>query len=982
MATLPGEFDDFEIHINADRGDGIYPVNVVESAAGQAQGEFVLPMSEQQLEAGLERIGGLDTDEALLTDFGTRLFAALFKDAIHTCYAESVGMASGRKGLRIRLRITAPGLTRLPWELLYDPEKREFLSLSKRALITRYPHVARPPSPLKTELPLRLLIVIASPQDLPKLDGEAEVTRIEAALATPVEDHLIHYDVVRKTTTHALRDALLQPYHILHFIGHGDFSEGVGNLAFEDQHGNANLVDGRVLGTLLKNTSVRLVVLNACQSAQSASSAQAFTGVGPALVEAGIPAVVAMQFAMPDESALSFAQDFYGMLSRFLPVDECVTRAREGLVLREGMGAVDWAIPALFLRAPDGVIFAPKGVEQVTAEELAKVQRVYLGDLTTARQRPPKAGAESPQQKEIIRHLWAILDSPVYRRWAEPHEALSRWVAPYEDGCSDELSRQEIATVVEDEPVTVILGEEGMGKTAALEWLAFLFADRALRSDTDAFIPVFVKMSQYEGENTLFPLVRVALQRHGQINLSSDENDPQTQQLLAERRFVLLISGLHQIPGDAARRAQGVAALDRFLQDYPQHKYVITCSTTFYEDHLQIGKAWMILPHSDQDVQAYFTRRLGKARGNELYQGLPESIRALARVPLLLSLLLDELRSRGGQAAARRGLLLAHFASRMLSQVEASLPVETLQAFLGRLAYEMKRDQTQEYALDQTLQVIGMQIGKARLWRTAPQDILDNLLASGLLRTGSTARVAFSHPWFQEYFVATALREEWTGQQIDWETWVGESRWREVVIILVSLVEQPDAVIRQVLAHDPLLAAECLLEAGPVDEALQRQVGEALAEREKLGSKKTQESATNLLTELQRADLVGDVASYRQVVDALIEESQAGPTALALAVRGHLKVPHGPLAGLRFPLLDGTVCLGRGRQANITLRDDSVSRRHAEIKVEGKIFQVRDLGTTNGTRVNGRQITSWRQIGDGDEILLGNLALILSVRET
>jgi CHAT domain-containing protein len=216
----------------------------------------------------------------------------------------------------------------LPWELLYDPEKEEFLSLSKRALITRFLHVPRPISPLQAQLPLRILVAIASPQDLERLDSEAEVKKIEKALAEPVAQNLIQYDILRDITTRDLRDALMNPYHVLHFIGHGAFEEGSGSLAFEDSGSDAAPVSGRTLGTLLKSSSVRLVVLNACESAQNATNTQAFTGVGPALVEAGIPAVVAMQFVVGDDSARAFAQDFYGMLSYLLPVDECVSRAR------------------------------------------------------------------------------------------------------------------------------------------------------------------------------------------------------------------------------------------------------------------------------------------------------------------------------------------------------------------------------------------------------------------------------------------------------------------------------------------------------------------------------------------------------------------------------------------------------------------------------------------------------------------------------
>lgn len=979
MSALSGGFDDFEVLIAADRGDRVYPVTVIESPAGQADGEFALPISVQELEAATERMHALATDEALLTDFGARLFSTLFHGDVLSRYAESMGMVRERKGLRIRLRVVPPELAGLPWELLYDPEKHEFLGLSKRALITRYLHVARPPSPLQTELPLRILVTVASPQDMPRLDSETEVARIEKALALPLEHNLIQFDVLRNSTARALRNALLNPYHVLHFIGHGDFYEGVGRLAFEDQRGDTDLVGGRTLGTLLKNTSVRLVLLNACQSAQNVQTVRAFTGVGPALVEAGIPAVVAMQFAVGDESALVFTEDFYGMLSRYLPVDECISHACEGLMLKAGVGSVDWATPVLFLRAPDGVIFIPEGVDR---EEDARFQKkiLHFCDLTTAHRQLIRPAARPPEEKEIISHLWAMVDSPTYKRWAAPHEALSRWVAPYQDGHWDELGRQDVAVVIDREPVTVILGGAGMGKTAILELLAFLYAERALRGDANALIPVFVKLSQYGGEGSLVPLIRTGLNRHRQINLSPEEEDAQTQTLLAKRRFVILIDGLNHIPGDETQRAHGIAVVRRFLKEYPQHKYVITCRTLVYEDESQEWKEWIILPHSHEDVRAYLIRRLGEARGRQLYQSLPDPMRELARTPLLLSILLDELRDQGDEAAKQRGLLFAHFASRMLSEKKGVIPVESQKVLLSRLALAMKQDQTQEYSLAGTLKLIASEAREAWPEGIVPQDILDDLLASGLLRMGSTAQIAFSHSYCQDYFAALALQEEFVSGRVDWETLVAEHRWRETILLLVSVVEQPATVIGQLLTHDPLLAAECLLEVGAVNSGLPGHIGEALGAREKAGTKREKARAAELLADLQVAGMVSDVAAYRQGGVVGIDDSGADTTAITYPIRrGQLVVTRGPLSGLCIPLLDGTACLGRSSKVEINLCERSVSRRHAEIRVTEEGISIRDLGSTNGTRVNGQQATSWQSLQDGDEIQLGDLPLTVRI---
>jgi hypothetical protein len=979
MSALSRGYADLEVLIATERGDGVYPVTVIESPAGQADGEFRPPMPGQELEALVDRMRSLDAEAATLTDFGARLFSAMFHGDVLSRYAESVGMTADAKGLRIRLHIVPPELTALPWELLYDPEKREFLSLSKRALITRYLHVPRPPSPLRIELPLRLLIAFASPQDLPALEVEAELTGIKKALSLPVEHNLIQFDVLEKVTTRALRDTLLKPCHILHFIGHGVFDEGLGSLAFEDQHGDAELVTGRTLGTLLKSTSVRLVVLNSCQSAQNVQNARAFTGVGPALVDAGVPAVVAMQFVVGDDSARVFTEDFYGMLSHYLPVDECVSRAREGMMLRAGAENVDWATPVLFLRAPDGVIFTPEGVDQVEEGELEKAKSVYLGDLSTERRTSPaRSASELPGQKEIISHLWAMVDCPTYRRWVQPQEALSRWVAHYEDGLADELTREDVAAVVGREPVTVLLGEAGMGKTPILERLAFLHADQALHVEANALIPVFVKLSQYGGEESLVPLIRIGFNRHGQINLSPDGNDAQTNTLLRERRFIILMDSLCQIPGDEEERARGIAAVNRFVNEYPQHKHVVTCRTSFYDDHIPGRKTWLILPHSDEDVQAFFVLRFGEARGRGLYQSLPGRMRALARTPLLLSLLLDEVHNRGERAAKRRGPLFAHFASRMLIQANGSIPIETQKALLARLAYAMKLDQTPEYTLDRVLEVIGRGISTARLWETAPKKILDALFASGLLRTGSTGRVAFAHSAFQDYFAALVLQEQLEKGRVDWTPLLGrQHRWRETILFLTSMVEQPTDLISKLVEHDPVLGARCLLETETVNGGLRARIAEALAEKEKIGSEIERAQATEMLIKLHVAGLVPDVSIYRQAVDARTEMSEdERTTAVTVAIKGHLVVSEGPLAGLQFSLLNGTARLGRSSQANFALRDKSVSRLHAEIEVTAEGISIRDLGSTNGTQVNGKLVSgSWQRLQDGDKIQLGGLEL-------
>jgi hypothetical protein len=69
--------------------------------------------------------------------------------------------------------------------------------------------------------------------------------------------------------------------------------------------------------------------------------------------------------------------------------------------------------------------------------------------------------------------------------------------------------------------------------------------------------------------------------------------------------------------------------------------------------------------------------------------------------------------------------------------------------------------------------------------------------------------------------------------------------------------------------------------------------------------------------------------------------------------------------------IEGATRVGRGEESEIVLVDPSVSRAHAIVEIDGAHPVVRDLGSTNGTFVNGRRV-SVEALRDGDELLFGN----------
>jgi hypothetical protein len=78
--------------------------------------------------------------------------------------------------------------------------------------------------------------------------------------------------------------------------------------------------------------------------------------------------------------------------------------------------------------------------------------------------------------------------------------------------------------------------------------------------------------------------------------------------------------------------------------------------------------------------------------------------------------------------------------------------------------------------------------------------------------------------------------------------------------------------------------------------------------------------------------------------------------------------------GRRFPLGEHKVALGRMSDCDVVIADPRVSRRHSEINPAGHGFVISDLGSMNGTVINGTPVRE-HVLADGDEIRIGNTVL-------
>ena len=364
---MSGDYLDFDIALTRE-GQG-YAAHVLDSPAGQASTPFTLPFGAADLARFMVAVGPprvtsrrLVPAESRVVDvreYGRRLADALLAGDVGRAFRDSLATATAQgRDLRLRLRLDAvPDLDPVPWEYLYDKGLERFVALSQETPVVRLLDALDRPPVVTVEPPLRVLVMVSSPSDLEPLAVDREKQLLRATTGDLVAAGLLEVVVVEDATLISLQRALLDGYHVFHFIGHGGFDDQAqeGVLALEHPDGTAHLVSGARLGTLLHDArSLQLAVLNACEGART-SGRDAFSGVGQALVRQGLPAVVAMQTEISDRAALVFSHEFYWFLTRGLGIDAAMCEVRKAMAVSDE--AAEWGT-AVLLRSGSEQPFA------------------------------------------------------------------------------------------------------------------------------------------------------------------------------------------------------------------------------------------------------------------------------------------------------------------------------------------------------------------------------------------------------------------------------------------------------------------------------------------------------------------------------------------------------------------------------------------------------------------------------------------------
>ena len=358
-----------------------------------------------------------------LTGWGEQVFASVFSSGP----ARYAYERARDRGLEVVFRSADPGLLALPWELMRDSAGP--VALGAGGISRSLPVAGGAGTLAVAGGKLRVLMVISRPAGTQDVGYQMVARPLLERLDAVRGD--VGLTVLRPPTFKALGETLAsaaargEPFHVVHFDGHGVMSgrpagggaviggraammtgPGEGVLAFEKPGGGSDQVTASKVAVALAEGRVPVVVLNACQSGAVGKDLEA--SVATALLRAGCAAVVAMAYSVYAVAAAEFMASFYETLFTGSSVGQAVGAGRKQLASHDGrpspkgdMPLADWLVPVHYLRKDvsfpqarttrpasvpsldvllDQIRTAPSAPEpEAPADPLAAVDGVFVG---------------------------------------------------------------------------------------------------------------------------------------------------------------------------------------------------------------------------------------------------------------------------------------------------------------------------------------------------------------------------------------------------------------------------------------------------------------------------------------------------------------------------------------------------------------------------------------------------------------------------
>jgi hypothetical protein len=860
VIQVSDEYTAIEIRIYPQNtSTGTYPVEAMIDD-GQA---FAGELSHERLD-GIQKL--FNESEIDLRGYSIKLFEALFSGFFVTAYSKSTGLAEAKSGGRLRVRLwihdQAVELHAIPWERLYHIHKGTYAALAASALtpFSRYTALPVPEPQPVTQRPIRMLYVISNPGNLSALklkpldaekelrilrqavgdlrrNDEVRVTILPGRSRAEIPQGLLTelgkegYDIVPDagmTSLDSILTILQSPpgHHILHFVGHGQFSKKVGHhfLFLEKEDGTYERLMDEVLVQKLgqMDQTPHLVFLAACESAMREPGAEhPFVGLGPKLVKAGVPAVVAMQDWVRMDVAQDLTGHFYRRLLDHGVIDRALNEARNIVFKKD---SPEWAKPVLFMRLKTGQLFAPDPVRTTL-----KAIRDWAADT------------RAPMGIEVV-HLVGEQDRGSLERFGQEPvasvdlvSAALRVFAPREE---------------EGRPgLVVLVGAHGTAKTTELRRIAWKTADISLsQGPADRqVIPTYVDLRAYPAEragprNPVEMLALKSLRNFWPGLTATTLSDlPQHGSSFILR---LLLDGSDDLPD--TQRWEAWRKTKEMMESYPEDDYMLVINSDhFVPSRVKHATDLLVIqPLSRRAVEAFLKTPENEPFGSRLYKALGDwQLFDLTAVPWLLRSMLEQ--AHGGIYPTSRAKVVQAWVEASLAEISSehggpSQAEETVYA----LAWEMQSARSSTWAVRDAFRTMTAVRGNREY---SLEKLYDALVDSGLFVRVGHDMMRFAYPCIQWYCCAMAIErmaDDDRDRILDDITaslgrLIRLRWWEETLVLLSGLTGKPKRLHQKLLygasldeAERMFLAARCLRETSSqrkVNPEVVVQVVEALA---------------------------------------------------------------------------------------------------------------------------------------------------------
>ena len=612
--------------------------------------------------------------------YGAALSTMLFARAELSAGFAQARVAAAQQGVPLRLRLAlntdVEEVHQLRWETLADPQASgQPLAASAQVLFSRtLPSPDWQPVRIRSSEALRVTAFVAVPVDvshygLAPLDPVQEIGRLRAQLNGCALTVLGQQEPATLPTLfkylHAGCDLLLVQAH-----GRAD-AAGQTWLYLEDETGHTMPVPGRELvshiATLVEKP--RLIILGCCESGGD-GCASALAALGPQLVRAGVPAVLAMQGRITLETLNRFLATCLQSLLQDGRIDRAVAIARNQVRDRP-----DWWVPALWMRTTDGCLWhkpAPPASVVLPAPTgtLTARQRSELLARLAISYRERLANALTHQVRlRLGLHTRPDAVDPSWRRMRMCGPFTSQPVP---------LGTSLLELFDAQQGQLLVLGLPGAGKTTLLVELAQALLVRA-QTDPLARIPVVVNVAAWRSGQSLRDWLTTTLPDW----LGASRRF--AAQLATSDDLLLLLDGLDEVT--EAHRAACVAAINAYLREHDlAPPLVVGCRSREYTDmnsKLQIAAAIELEPLDLAAVERAL-RCVPGTQGVVAALKVDDLLRELTRTPLIVNVLLL---AHGGQdvpqvqvqtVEERRAALGKAYVRRVLEQ-RVSMPWSNVQ---------------------------------------------------------------------------------------------------------------------------------------------------------------------------------------------------------------------------------------------------------------------------------------------------------------